>query len=241
MKVFISGVTGGLGISLADELLKQGDQVRGIGRRNFEYERLRFNNNGRFKYYSCDTTGAEDVTRTFDALIDEDFLPDSVVFCAGEAIPDVTEGCYRLKQYKENFDINLYGALFWVEKFLPVFIEQKKGTFAAISSMSVYRESRKNRIGYSASKIALNKTFKNLQQHYSNYRLIKFVVFNMGRMGEKTGVIGTTYQKAAKKICKELSSCNCRISSNIPFSQYVLTQFVRFIPNNLFRRYLMKN
>jgi NAD(P)-dependent dehydrogenase (short-subunit alcohol dehydrogenase family) len=240
LKIFISGVTGELGFSLVEAFLNRGDRVRGIGRRDFDNERLNHKNRGRFKYHPCDTTNVEDVNKTFDALEKDGFLPEIIVFCAGEAISDVDGEFYHLKQYKKNFDINLYGALLWVEKFLPAFIERGKGTFAAISSMSVYRESRKNRIGYSASKIALNKTFKNLRQHYSSHKL-KFVVFNMGRMAGKDGVIGITYQKAAKRICRELRSRNGRISFNIPFSQYILTQCVRFVPNNLFQRYLMKN
>ena len=142
-------------------------------------------------------------------------------------------------KFQENFQANLFGVLFWIERFLPYFIEGRKGTFAAISSMSVYRETHKDRVGYSASKKALNKTFENLRLAYSECG-IRFVILNMGRMQKERDIVGISYSEAANKIYNILKFGNHSGTLNIPLFQYVLTRAVCWVPDVFFKRYIMR-
>ncbi len=239
MKIFITGVSSGLGICLAEKFLACGDEVWGIGRRKFVLAGVDVELQQRFKYLRCDTTRHNQVRNTFEDMVKADFIPDIVIFCAGGVTDDITEDIVRLDRFKENFNLNLFGILYWIELLTPYFLKRNRGIFSGISSMSIYRENHKNRIGYSASRIALNKAFENLNLEYLNTG-IEFVIFNMGRIQERSGIIGTSYSKAACKVFKILNTGKISKSVNIPFSQYILTRMAQYIPDKIFRNYLMK-
>lgn len=230
----------GLGLYLAQEFLESGGLVHGIGRRESPIIAHGEAHRNRFMYHQCDTTRDDQVQSTFESVIQEDFIPDIIVFCAGGATDDITGDKVSIDKFKENFELNLFGVLSWMELFLPHFIERGTGTFAAVSSMSIFRESRKDRIGYSASKTALNKTFENLRLAYWESG-VRFIIFNMGRMQKKKGIIGVSYAKAANQICRIVKSDKLSATVNIPFSQYALTKMVQWVPERIFKRHLMKN
>jgi short-subunit dehydrogenase len=239
MKIFITGVSSGLGLYIAKEFLDSGDEVWGIGRRKFKLKEVDNNLQNIFRYEQCDTSKGDQVKSVFNKMVKADYIPDRIIFCAGSVTEDITERNFQLCRFKENYDVNLFGILYWVELFLPYFIERNQGSFSAISSMSVYRESRRGRIGYSSSRIALNKAFENLCLEYSDSG-VKFIVFNMGRMLQKSGVVGVSYSNAAYRIHKTVKSSGCSRQINIPFFQYILTRIAQLIPKKIFKSYLMK-
>jgi len=236
MKIFISGASSGLGLSLAKRFLHNGDIVWGTGRREFKIEDT---GNENFRYSRCDTTQKEEVKNTFEDMVKKDFIPDVAVFCAGSAAEDIIEDKFFTNRFEENFKVNLFGVLYWVEFLLPLFLKRNKGILAAVSSMSIYVENHSKRIGYSASRIALNKTFENLHLEYLNTG-IHFKIFNMGRMKETKDIIGTSYLKASASIIKNLKSGKHSNVFNIPYTQFLLTKAVSFIPEKIFRTYLRK-
>lgn len=238
-KIFISGASSGLGFHLARECISLGYTVWGIGRRKFDLDNIEPSLQKNFKYSLCDTTVKEQVKNTIEEMVRSNFIPDIAIFCAGSAVEDIREGNFELEKFKENFNVNLHGVLYWVELMLPFFLERNKGIFAGISSMSIYRENHNNRIGYSASKIALNKSFENLRLEYLNTG-VKFVIFNMGRMKERNDLIGTSYAKAAALIVKILKSGKCSNTVNIPRTQYFLTKLAQFIPEEIFKKCFVK-
>lgn len=239
MKIFISGVSSGLGLYIAKEFLSQGDSVWGIARRKFEPDGIEASLQKKFYYSRCDTTVKEQVKNTVEEMVRSNFIPDIAIFCAGSAVDDMGENNLELDKFKENFSVNLFGVLHWVELLLPFFLKRNRGIFAGISSMSIYRENHKNRIGYSASKLALNKSFENLRLEYFNTG-VKFVIFNMGRMKERSDLIGTSYAKAASLIVKILKSGRCSDAVNIPRTQYLLTKLAQFIPEKIYKKYFIK-
>lgn len=236
MKIFITGASSGLGSCLVKEFISQGDTVWGIGRRELKDARILKRD---FRYSQCDITIYDQVKDTVEQMIKSDFVPDIVIFCAGSARDDIIESNFVAEKFKENFSVNLFGVLHWVELLLPHFLKRNRGIFAGISSMSIYRENHKNRIGYSASKLAINKSFENLHLEYLGTG-IKFVIFNMGRMKEKKDLIGTSYAKAATTIIKILKSGRYSNVVSIPFTQYLLTRLLQFIPEKVFKNFIMK-
>ncbi|MFC1521987.1 SDR family NAD(P)-dependent oxidoreductase [Elusimicrobiota bacterium] len=238
MKLFITGMSSGLGLSLAKEFIALDDEVWGIGKRDLDVKSIDASAKGKSRYFKCDTANTQQVSDTFRQMIQADYIPDVVIFCAGSAADDVKEHVFSLEKFQENFNVNLFGILTWTEHFLPHFLKRNSGTFAAVSSMSAYRENHKCRMGYSASRIALNKTFENLSVEYCESGM-RFIVFNMGRLLESEGIIGVTRSKAARRIRKIIKSSKRCAAVNIPFSQYVLTRMAQCIPDKLFKRYFM--
>jgi NAD(P)-dependent dehydrogenase (short-subunit alcohol dehydrogenase family) len=238
VRIFVSGTSSGLGLHIAEELLSQGDNVWGIGRREFDIEIIQKSGQENFKYSQCDTTVYSQVKNTFEQMIESGFIPDIAIFCAGSATEDIAGNEFSLDKLRRNVEVNLLGVLSWVELLIPRFLGRNRGTFAGVSSMSTFRENHRKRIGYSASKLALNKCFENLRLEYSD-RGVNFVIFNMGRMTKTRELIGVSYEKASRLIVDMLKSDRRPTVVNIPRSQFLLTRAAELIPEKLFRRYIM--
>ena len=237
MKIFITGASSGLGMHLVREFAGRGDTVWGIGRRSPGAVDTGSLPGGRFSYRTCDTTDRSAVRGIADEMMRAQFIPDIIILCAGGATEDILEGSFDLSRFEQNLDLNLLGALHWVEIFLPHFLERDRGTFAAVSSMGVLRETHRRRIGYSASKGALNKAFENLRMEYLPTGL-RFVTFSMGRMTERGDTIGVSYREAARLIGRALASGRGSRTVSIPFKQFVLTRIASWVPERLFRGYI---
>ncbi|HHT9133382.1 MAG TPA: SDR family NAD(P)-dependent oxidoreductase [Candidatus Avalokitesvara rifleensis] len=238
MNVLITGASSGLGKSLLNEFTSRGCSVWGVARRNVEEVRFAPNSQGKWFYSQCDITDANAVKKTVRDMIAVDFVPDIVILNAGAAFDDIINGI-DYNSFKENFNLNLFGAMNWVSEILPIFLLRNKGIFVAISTLSVFRENHRNRIAYSSAKSALSTVFENLRlQYYSSE--IQFVVVHAGRMSNERSFIGTTYDAAARLIADKLLSGNIPHTINFPLFQSLLTKLSRLIPDSLFYKYCMK-
>lgn len=234
MKIFITGVSRGLGKALMNEFMERGHSVWGVTRGKIEVCKA-----DNFIYSKCDISNPEEVRKVSQEMIQKGFIPDIIVLNAGYAVDDVNYSI-EYEKLKENFNINLFGSLNWVNEFLPIYLKAGKGTFAAISSLSIYRENHQNRIGYSASKLALNKIFENLRMQYY-YSGVKFIIFCAGRMAAGKSFIGITYSDAAKLIVDNLTSGkNNNRTIDFPLIQSYLTRLTRLIPEIVFKKYILK-
>jgi short-subunit dehydrogenase len=156
MKIFVTGVSSGIGRALALELLKRGDDVWGVARRTLEMPGLRFTR--------CDVRNADEVARVHRQTRTENFLPDVVVLNAGILEVD-TEDLYAHHRARQVLATNVEGALVWVETFLPQFVERRSGQFIAISSILAHRPDPSS-VSYAASKAALSMAFRSLRLRY---------------------------------------------------------------------------
>jgi NAD(P)-dependent dehydrogenase (short-subunit alcohol dehydrogenase family) len=239
MNVLITGASGKLGSELVKTFLKRGDRVYGIGRRAGAESLARMAGDANFKYTACDVASWQESGETIKIIM-KDFIPDIVLFCAGQAFDDVDARGIKAAKTIENFDVNLFGVLYWIEPLLPVFLKRGRGVFACVSSMSVFKENHARRIGYSASRAALNKLFENLRLEYLGSG-VKFIVFNMGRMTDLKAAFGITYVRAARKIAHivNLESVPNK-TYNIPLSQYVATRITALMPDAWYVRFIRK-
>lgn len=230
MKILITGVSKGLGKSLAEEFISKGNYVWGVARRELE--------NPGFFYSRCDVSNVDEIKVTVSEMLKQNFIPDIIILNAGYSVDDISDK-FDYPKFKENFDVNLFGNINLINAFLPFYLERKKGIFVAISSLSAYKENHKNRIGYSASKLALSKSFENLRlQYYSSG--VKFVVCNAGRMQSGKSFIGITYKDAAKLLTNKLIKEKTPDVINFPPLQYFLTKILRLIPDKIFHKYILR-
>lgn len=158
MKIFITGVSSGIGKALAELLLREGHEVWGVARRSVDLPKLMFS--------QCDVSLQEDVDRVTVELKSKNFIPDIVVLNAGVYEVDMQDA-YDHKVASRVNDINLYGALIWVEKLLPDFLARKNGQFIAISSVVAYRPDPSSS-SYPASKAALSMAFRSFRLRYQD-------------------------------------------------------------------------
>jgi NADP-dependent 3-hydroxy acid dehydrogenase YdfG len=236
MKIFITGVSSGIGRALAIELISQGHSVWGVARRRPVLKKLHTSmqkHNKNFILSVCDVSSQASVNQVFAQMKKRKFLPDVIVLNAAINQQDVNKSLH-LDAFKQNFETNLNGALIWVEAFLPAFRRRQKGTFIAISSMAAYRPGYMS-TGYSASKAALSNAFRGLSINFSTKDL-KFITIHFGPINTDlwpgpTWPGMSTAQQAAGFIIRSFS----KKSGNyyFPFIITRLTWLSAKLPNNV--------
>jgi len=236
MKIFITGVSSGIGKTLTTELIKLGHEVWGVARRQEELESLKRNLNSTHLYLSrCDIESLDDMKNVTGEMKNKNFLPDIIVLNAAVHLQNPKNN-FDLELYRKSFDINLYGALFWVKEFLDEFLKRNKGQFIAISSTSAFRHGYGG-ISYSASKAALSLTFRRLRVHFAKTDL-KFSTVYFGPIstklwrGPKIPVIIPSVDRAAKYIVKIFNKSDGEYY--FPFFTTLLSRFSTLLPESLF-------
>ena len=211
MNIFITGISSGIGKSLAIELVKLKHNVWGIAR-NIEALRLLETELGSKNLFitQCDLENTEDMKLVFDQMKKNDFLPDVIVLNA--AVNTVNTDDFDLDEYRKSININLYGSLFWVEQFINEFLKRGSGQFIAISSTSAFRKGPGG-ASYSASKAALSITFRRLRTQFMETG-VKFSTVYFGPIntkswsGPKLKLFVPSEDKAVSFIIKLLKKAN---------------------------------
>lgn len=236
MKIFITGVSSGIGKTLTTELIKLGHEVWGIARRQEELEGLKNNLNSVHLYLSrCDIESLDNMKNVAGEMKSKSFIPDIVVLNAAVRLQNPINN-FDLELYRKSFDINVYGALFWVREFLKEFLKRNRGQFIAISSTSAFRHGYGG-ISYSASKAALSLTFRRLRIHFAKTDL-KFSTIYFGPIstglwrGPKIPVIIPSVDRAAKYIVKIFNKSGGEYY--FPFFMTLLSRLSTFLPEKLF-------
>lgn len=236
MKVFITGVSSGIGKTLTTELVKLGHEVWGIARRQEELEGLKKSLDSINLHLSrCDLENLDDMKSIATEMRSKNFIPNIVILNAAVHLQNPKDNL-DLELYRKSFDINLYGALFWVKEFLEEFLKRNQGQFIAISSTSAFRHGYGG-ISYSASKAALSLTFRRLRIHFAKtglkFSTIYFGPINTGLWrGPKIPGIIPSVGRAAKYIVKIFNRSGGEYY--FPFLTTLLSRFSIFLPENLF-------
>lgn len=243
MKIFITGVSGGIGRELTRQLMKGGHTVWGVARRERLLKTLKNEVDSKQFFYSvCDVGQESNIDKTFHAMKKKGFFPDVVVLNAAvffeDAIPQ-----YNHKLLLDTFDINLFGALSWVEKFLQQFLLQKSGHFIAISSTSAFRPNTQS-VALSSSKAALAMAFRVLRIRYVNDNII-FSTIHFGpvatsiephyvsQTGEPKYPFVLTISEAARHVQNVIKDRKAK-NYFFPFFTTLLFRLTLFIPDSFF-------
>lgn len=211
MNIFITGISSGIGRSLATKLVKQKHSVWGVARNQEALTLLETEVNSKNLFVAkCDLESIKDMKQVVEQMKNKNFLPDIVILNA--AVNILNTESFDLGDYRKAFDINLYGAMFWVEQFIDEFLKRDNGQFIAISSTSAFRKGFGG-VSYSASKAALSITFRRLRTQFIETGL-KFSTVYFGPIntkswdGPKFRLFVPTEDKASKFIIKLLGKAN---------------------------------
>src|SRR3989344_8208023 len=236
MKIFITGVSSGIGKTLTMELIKLGHEVWGIARRQKELESLKNNLNSTHLYLSrCDIESLDNMKNVASEMKSKNFIPNIVVLNAAVHLQN-PKNSFDLELYHKSFDINLYGSLFWVREFLDKFLEKNQGQFIAISSTSAFRHGYGG-ISYSASKAALSLTFRRLRIHFAKTK-IKFSTIYFGPIdtgswnGPKVPFLVPSADRAARYIAGIFEKKGREYY--FPFFTTLLSRSSLLLPESLF-------
>lgn len=149
----ITGISSGIGKSLAGEVMKRGDFVVGTFRRREQVEAFNTLNNGRGFSFLLDVRNFEEADEVVTAIAATYGHIDVLVNNAGTGFVGAVEEA-TIDEAKEVFELNVFGAMKITQAVLPYMRARRSGHIIQISSQSGLKASAGFGI-YNASKFAL--------------------------------------------------------------------------------------
>jgi short-subunit dehydrogenase len=242
VRIFITGVSSGIGKSLAKHLISRGHEVWGIARRTRLLEELANDiSSPSFRFDSCDIANPEDVGRLHLKMEQENYLPDVVVLNAAIDLEDHSPGL-DFSNGSQMMRTNVDGAFFWICRFIEPFLQRGSGQFIGVSSIFAHWPDGAC-VAYSASKAALSMLFRGLRIRYNKSRL-QFKLVYLGpvntsinpRFDNSTSEIDSpiiaTPEATAEYIAKSINSR--RHNFYFPFYISIIFFTLRWLPDKAF-------
>ncbi|MEK6530981.1 MAG: SDR family oxidoreductase [Deltaproteobacteria bacterium] len=197
MRVFITGISRGLGRAIAEACLNAGHDVWGISRS------APMGLDQRIRHTRCDLCSEKNIKDAYSEVKKAGFAPDIIVLNAAPIKDDFSDAI-DLKIFEESFNAGVLGNFRFLNLFLVDIIAAKKAAvFLNISSISSFRAILRRKIAYPAAKAAIDKAFESLRLQ-SSAKGVKFVTINLGPLSglKKTPFLTATYADAATKVLR---------------------------------------
>lgn len=236
--VVIVGASSGIGAALARQLARGGANVAIVGRRQKELDEVAAAGSGRIRAYVADTRTFDEIPHLFQRIVEDLGGLDTLVYAAG-VMPRVEEGEYDFHTDQAIVDVNLLGAMAWMNLAVPRFEAARTGTVVGISSIAGERGRRKNP-AYCASKAALTTYLEALRNRCSRYG-VNVVTIKPGFVDTAMtrGQSGLFWLVSADEAAKQIIRLMARASSAsafVPARWGAVALVVRSIPSWVFRR-----
>ena len=158
----VTGVSSGIGLAIAQQLLKEGRAVLGISRRQVEMGNPEIEN---FTSISLDLSDLSNLKTELPKLTEQYSEISSIVFCAGYGRFGNLEE-FSFDQIQQMINTNLTGQIFLARVFLPQMKSKNNGNIVFISSESILSGGRRGAV-YTASKSAIQGLAKSLRNECS--------------------------------------------------------------------------
>jgi NAD(P)-dependent dehydrogenase (short-subunit alcohol dehydrogenase family) len=188
--------------------------------------------------HAHDVANYDEIPGLFDKIVDELGGLDILIYAAG-VMPEVVEGEYDFSKDRAMIEVNLLGAMAWMNPAAAFFEAQRRGTIAGISSIAGERGRRGNP-GYCTSKAALSTYLESLRNRLSRYGVnvvtIKpgFVDTAMTRGKGKLLWLVSADRAAADSL--EIARRGTGANQFVPWKWWTVAWVVRNIPSFVFRR-----
>jgi decaprenylphospho-beta-D-erythro-pentofuranosid-2-ulose 2-reductase len=166
-KAIVVGASSGIGEAIARQLGKEGVQVALVARRAAELERLEREQPDHFKGFVHDVRKPDDAPELFERIVREMGGLDLLVYASG-VMAKVAEGEYAFDKDRETIEVNLVGAMAWMNLAAARFEAARSGTILGISSIAGERGRRGNP-AYTTSKAAMSAYLEALRNRCSRY------------------------------------------------------------------------
>ncbi len=162
----VVGASSGIGEALARRLGQQGVRVALVARRSEELNRICEEINQRHGTrvalpYPADVRNWTDVPRLLDEIVGELGGLDLLLYSSGVMPPQGIDS-YRTADDVEAIEVNLSGAVAWINATVEYMLPRRSGTIVGISSIAGERGRRGNPV-YNATKAALNVYLESIQ------------------------------------------------------------------------------
>jgi NAD(P)-dependent dehydrogenase (short-subunit alcohol dehydrogenase family) len=237
-RVIIVGASSGMGAALARQLAKRGSRVAAVARRADHLDAVRAAAPDRILSYAFDVTDFARTPALFERIVADLGGVDALIYAAG-VMPPIEEGEYAFEKDRAMVEVNLLGAMAWMNLAAARFEAVRRGAIVGISSVAGDRGRRKNP-AYAASKGALATYLEALRNRCARYGVNVVTV--------KPGFVDTDMTKglpglfwlisadeAAARILR-LIDRRTSASGYVPARWAIVMFIVRNIPSFVFRR-----
>lgn len=152
--VWITGASSGIGLSLAERMMRDGWSVAGSARSAEALTKLEKLHPGRFFAYPLDVTDEAGAKAVVARIRQERGRLDLAVLAAGTHLPVDVED-FEVKPFRTLVEINLMGVVNCLAAVVPGFMSKRCGHIAIVSSVAGYG-GLPTAAAYGATKAALN-------------------------------------------------------------------------------------
>ncbi len=239
-RVIIVGASSGIGESIAKRLSSEGASVALVARRKDELERVREGlvHRETAHVYPHDVVSFDETPDLFARIVKELGGLDLLVYAAG-VMPKLEEGEYSFAKDRQMIEVNLLGAMAWMNPAAAHFEAQRGGTILGISSIAGERGRRGNP-AYCTSKAALTTYLESLRNRSARYGVNVVTI--------KPGFVDTRMTRGMKGLLWLISSDQAADTSLaiahdtsgpesfVPARWWLVAFVIRMIPSFIFRR-----
>jgi decaprenylphospho-beta-D-erythro-pentofuranosid-2-ulose 2-reductase len=237
-RAIIVGASSGMGEAMARELAAAGAQVALVARRADELEKIRAASPDRMKAYAHDVRTFDEVPLLFDRIVSDLGGLDLLVYAAG-VMPEVVESEYAFEKDRAMIEVNVLGAMAWMNPAAARFEAARAGTIVGISSIAGERGRRGNP-GYCTSKAAVTTYLESLRNRCSRYGVnvvtIKPGFVDTAMTRGKKGLFWLISAEQAAQTSLAVAAGGGSASRFVPWRWSLVALVVRLLPSFIFRR-----
>ncbi len=162
----VVGASSGIGATLAQKLARQGTKVAALARRRDELDELASSSEN-ISAYVHDVTDYDAAPLLFDRIHEELGAIDLIVYSAG-VMPEIEEHEYNFEKDRAQLEVNLVGAVAWLNLAAAHMEAKRSGTIVGIASVAGDRGRRGSPV-YTASKGGLITYLEALRNRIHRY------------------------------------------------------------------------
>jgi decaprenylphospho-beta-D-erythro-pentofuranosid-2-ulose 2-reductase len=237
----VVGASSGIGEAMARRLAEGGAKVALVARRKEELDRIAHaldSTGERVRSYAHDVTEYDETPALFERIVADLGGLDCIVYASG-AMPAVVESEYSFAKDRQMIEVNLLGAMAWLNLASARFEAARAGTIVGISSIAGER-GRRGSPGYTTSKVALTAFLEALRNRLSRYD-VNVVTIKPGFVdtAQTRGLKGMFWVISADQAARSALAIARRgngASGFVPWRWALVALIVRSIPSFIFRR-----
>ncbi len=236
-RAIVIGASSGIGAALSRELAGQGYIVAAAARREEKLNELKAEGNGRIHIYPHNVTQYNQIPALFQTIVHDLGGLDLIAYVAGVQ-PPVALDEYNFEKDTTMIQVNLLGAIAWLNQAAARFERAKSGHIVGVSSIAGDR----GRVGspvYNSSKAGLNTYLEALRNRLTRHDVTVTTI--------KPGFVDTVLlenaaktfwvispEQAAQQIHKAIQ--RKRQTVYVPARWGLVGLIIRHIPSFIFRR-----
>ena len=234
-KIWITGASSGIGKAVAEKFASEGWMVAASARRLEILNKMAENQN--IFAYPLDVTQKENVTKTFNNIIEDFKNVDICLFCSGTYDPKLEQEI-NIEQNKFVMETNYFGVLNCIKAVETYFKNKKSGQISIVSSVAAYR-GLPNSSGYGPSKAALTNLTESIyfdfKKHNVKISLVSpgFIKTPLTDKNEFPMPFIRSPEFAADKIFQGLTKKNI-FEIHFPLGLTLTLKFLRILPYKLY-------